>query len=226
MENNYEISQDMTLTKMLANSNSIEIPIIQRDYAQGRKSTEEIRNNFVEELLQSLKKDEKKKVDFVYGTHDGKIYVPYDGQQRLTLLYLITLFLSAGCEDWESVKSLSRFKYLTRDFATEFCRFLATGVDDGSNPFKRIDVFEVKISEKINDDIGFFEAWKNDPTVQSMLVVLDTIQAEFLKITEKESDKKKAAGEYLEKLKKGNIFFDWCTIDAGDSIYIKMNGIN
>ena len=75
---------------------SIEIPIIQRDYAQGRIGKETLRKNFLTDLKEALDKaldkskpHEKMKLDFIYGsTENGKLY-PLDGQQRLTTLWLM-----------------------------------------------------------------------------------------------------------------------------------------
>ena len=122
------IESDMTLNKMLGEINTVEIPIIQRDYAQGRKNAKEIRNDFLRDIFVHLNNNQPMKLSFVYGTTSGGMYVPYDGQQRLTLVYLLTLFLASYCEDWDEVKRLSRFNYYTRDQATAFCKFL-TGFD-------------------------------------------------------------------------------------------------
>ena len=52
---------------------SIEIPIIQRDYAQGRRGKEELRKGFLTNLKAAL--DDKStilKLDFVYGASKKK----------------------------------------------------------------------------------------------------------------------------------------------------------
>lgn len=80
------IESDMTLNKMLGEINTVEIPIIQRDYAQGRKNAKEIRNDFLRDIFVHLNNNQPMKLSFVYGTTSGGMYVPYDGQQRLTLV--------------------------------------------------------------------------------------------------------------------------------------------
>ncbi len=56
--------------------NQIEIPVIQRDYAQGRKNARvtPIRNKFVSDIINALKSkdDSKLHLDFVYGRIEGK----------------------------------------------------------------------------------------------------------------------------------------------------------
>lgn len=54
-------------------NNYIEIPIIQRDYAQGRLGKENLRKNFLGDLKRALDKeppykDTEMKLDFIYGT--------------------------------------------------------------------------------------------------------------------------------------------------------------
>lgn len=71
--------------------NKISIPIIQRDYAQGRKTADivRVRNRFLDSLHDALDEDPIT-LDFVYGDIDDKgVLTPLDGQQRLTTLFLL-----------------------------------------------------------------------------------------------------------------------------------------
>ena len=75
----------------------IVIPIIQRDYAQGRIGKEYLRQRFLGQLLCALKTDtpeSKLVLDFVYGSTEGNILYPLDGQQRLTTLWLLHWYLA------------------------------------------------------------------------------------------------------------------------------------
>ena len=73
----------------LIDSHQITIPIIQRDYVQGRedKEVEVVRHEFLRVLFQALKTGEPVELDFIYGTVDqaGR-FSPLDGQQRLTAI--------------------------------------------------------------------------------------------------------------------------------------------
>ena len=74
----------------------IEIPIIQRDYAQGRKSPEvdRIRKRFLSSIYIALTENKPQKLDFVYGDiDDNKVLTPLDGQQRLTTLFLLHWYI-------------------------------------------------------------------------------------------------------------------------------------
>ena len=79
---------------------AIEIPLFQRDYAQGRKSEQarHVRERFIADLCAALDSDGKSlHLDFVFGDvvnkEDGGKQIPtlypLDGQQRLTTLFLL-----------------------------------------------------------------------------------------------------------------------------------------
>jgi uncharacterized protein with ParB-like and HNH nuclease domain len=81
----------------IENNYNIEIPIIQRDYAQGRKSTFEVRELFLQALFDYLEENiPNRDLDFVYGSteQEGEIekFIPLDGQQRFTTLVFSCLF--------------------------------------------------------------------------------------------------------------------------------------
>ena len=91
--NNFE---ELTFRSLLDKYDKILIPMIQRDYAQGRtdKKAQEVRINLLNDIF-----DEKKKsihFDLIFGScekrneNDGEkqCFVPVDGQQRLTTLFL------------------------------------------------------------------------------------------------------------------------------------------
>ena len=77
--------------------NGIEIPLIQRDYAQGRDmpKVEDIRRRFVGALKKALINNEPITLDFVYGEIDNnRTLIPLDGQQRLTTLFLLHWYIA------------------------------------------------------------------------------------------------------------------------------------
>ncbi len=81
----------MNLRSLLEKYNSILIPRIQRDYAQGRRDnvTNEIRGNLLKDIFSS------KSISFnmIFGESDSAgNFIPIDGQQRLTLLFLLLLY--------------------------------------------------------------------------------------------------------------------------------------
>jgi uncharacterized protein with ParB-like and HNH nuclease domain len=108
----------------LINEHSIQIPIIQRDYAQGRKNQKEVRDNFLNAIFNCLKNNEPIKLDFIYGSVVDSKFQPLDGQQRLTTLFLLHWY-GATKEELLSSKNVSdllqKFTYETRISSREFC---------------------------------------------------------------------------------------------------------
>ena len=96
------MSNKYTLMSLCQEYDKIEIPIIQRDYAQGRKSESKVRSKFVEFLTQAFVSQVPVELDFVYGNvreEDNKsvhTFIPVDGQQRLTTLWLLHWFFLLG----------------------------------------------------------------------------------------------------------------------------------
>lgn len=147
---------------------AIDIPLIQRDYAQGRPGPviEEIRTEFLEVLLSAIAGGEPVGLDFVYGRVKDGILRPLDGQQRLTTLFLLHWYVASAAGRLDPKAPWTRFSYETRPSARLFCERLA------ANPLPHsVD----SASAWITDQEWYQHLWKNDPTIQAMLVMLDTI---------------------------------------------------
>jgi hypothetical protein len=247
----------------LIKETEIEIPIIQRDYAQGRtdERVSEIRKKFIKELLNTIDSQDGKKLnlDFVYGkTHkkneveesernqenvrrlletvkeyskkidfdfdydlkktsvlgnNENIFVPLDGQQRLTTLFLLHFYI--GTKLNADVSLLNGFKFKTRKSSSEFCDKLI------SNRPKLFPLFDSDtISNLLQDQVWFFTNWKKDPTVAGMLVTLDEIEDQIKN------------GNYnlnvcWQNLTNGNVvlfeYFDLKEHGLEDELYVKMN---
>lgn len=156
----------------LLEKHEIVVPIIQRDYAQGRKGKEELRYKFLTTLKEALVDDDKEaKLDFVYGGVDNKQMAPLDGQQRLTTLWLLHWFIAfrAGILNTDKgvCAQLKKFYYATRPSSTEFCRRL---VDE----FSKIDDPNgiTRIVEYIKNQHWYYRYYNNDPTIQAMLMMI------------------------------------------------------
>lgn len=172
MENKYK-GKTLSFWQLLQESN-IEIPIIQRDYAQGRKDKEEIRDNFLNALYQSLIDQSPIKLDFIYGSNEDKVFQPLDGQQRLTTLFLLYWYAykKDRISDLKSEDLLKKFSYETRISSREFCSAIVINLVD----------FELgieKLSGIIIDSSWFFLSWKKDPTIDAMLRTIDDIHIKF-----------------------------------------------
>ena len=111
----------------LIGQNRIEIPIIQRDYAQGRIEESRIARKFITKIKNKLVAKEKLNLDFVYGKIENNTLIPLDGQQRLTTLFLLHWFLATKEKEelTDEIKTiLSNFSYETRPSSQDFCRKL------------------------------------------------------------------------------------------------------
>ena len=67
------------------------IPTIQRDYALGRRNNVDKRNSFLIALKTAVCTNEQLPLDFVYGVDNDTMFIPLDGQQRLTTLWVLRM---------------------------------------------------------------------------------------------------------------------------------------
>ena len=143
----------------------IKIPIIQRDYAQGRKGKSALRRRFLTSIHNALAKEEPLKLDFVYGTVRANVSLPLDGQQRLTTLWLLHWFAAYKAKKLVEVKTiLKKFSYETRISSRIFCELLCDF--DGEPESGKT------IAESIQNQTWFHSAWEQDPTIAAMLCMI------------------------------------------------------
>ena len=192
---------------------SIEIPIIQRDYAQGRsdKRSKEIRETFLKTLIRAIEEKVPIELDFVYGKRDKNKVFLLDGQQRITTLYLLHWYIAQRIRKPSLLKEVT-LGYHVRQYADEFTQKL-------SDENILIDFSSSIPSVAVCDCSWFFEAWKHDPTVSGMLNTLDTIH-ELLK------DKEINEERYWQLLENGAVTFYWLDLEEHhltDELYLKMN---
>lgn len=203
------------------------IPMVQRDYAQGRNTADviRVRNRFLRKIKEYLTQPkapfETMKMDFVYGetekvwstTESDKlekiVVTPLDGQQRLTTLFLLHWYAAKretrlSPEDYAF---LQHFTYDIRPSSRDFCAQLLHFVPS----------FASSLKSQLTDQFWFMGEWHNDPTIEGMLVMLDAIQKEFAEV------------ENLWDLLTGTaeriVFFFLPLAENGlsDELYIKMN---
>ena len=55
------------------------IPILQRDYAQGRDGKEYIREVFLKDIKDAVENNKPLTMDFVYGYQEHDVFYPLDG---------------------------------------------------------------------------------------------------------------------------------------------------
>ena len=159
----------------LLKQGKLRIPKIQRDYAQGRKNqkVDEIRKVFIHTLLLVVKgKRPATELDFIYGSNQNNAFEPLDGQQRLTTLFLLH-WMMGGKLCLPDDKKHSIFTYETRNTSAEFCDEI---VQHEAIQFVHEAQKKKKSPSKIIRGRDWFKwEWKYDPTIQSMLVMIDAI---------------------------------------------------
>lgn len=204
----------------------IEIPAIQRDYAQGRPQVKRVRESFLAAIQKALLEGKALDLDFVYGntkkTELGQAFVPIDGQQRLTTLFLLHWYL-AYVEGKTSFRELQkrfqlpngkpRFSYATRASAQEFCQALVQQAALDTRPRSLKDDFKAFLK----DCSWFYSSWEQDPTVRAMLHMLQALHVYFYK------DRKAA---YAALFGQNYLQFEVLNLDdwqLTDDLYIKMN---
>lgn len=225
----------------LLKENKIEIPIIQRDYAQGREGKEYLRQTFLESLKEALDENKVLKLDFVYGSTENGALQPLDGQQRLTTLWLLHWYIAMRAGKLhEAGETLKKFTYETRISSREFCEELCNASNFDSYVKYYIECKPLEkcprksIVDFITSKTWFYSSWKQDPTIQSMLRMLGGTQIKGKSGNDIPDGIEEVFGEssafekYLEKLESDNapiVFYYLPLKDFGlsDDLYIKMN---
>lgn len=200
-----------TLSELLE-TNIVEIPIVQRDYAQGRKDEHAtlVRSNLLSDIKDAvLGVTTTLDLNFVYGKEVNGKFIPLDGQQRLTTLFLLHLFAFKNEDSFS--ETLQKFTYETRKSSRDFFEALIQNRREALSS-------NGKVSSIILDSEWFITEWENDPTVQSALVVLDEIVKMF-------SDVDNLSKRLIQKEDKPLVFQFLKMDDLGmeDSLYIKLN---
>jgi hypothetical protein len=221
-----ESGSQITLIQLLGRHHRIQIPMIQRDYAQGRKSAEDVREEFLGTLQQAFALSPNDvalplNLDFIYGSVDidgPARFLPLDGQQRLTTLFLLHWYLAwrDGCQaEFRQVfceGTRSRFSYSVRPSSAEFFDELvnfwpAREAADGAS-----------LARLITNQAWYFRYWRLDPTIQSCITMLEAIHQHFSDVT--------GAYERLMDEQQPVITFQLLDLEhfgLSDDLYIKMN---
>lgn len=221
-----ESGSQITLKQLLGRHQRIQIPMIQRDYAQGRPAAEDVREEFLGTLQQAFAlapSDDALplNLDFIYGSVDIdglSRFLPLDGQQRLTTLFLLHWYLAwrDGCE--AAFRQVfcegtgSRFSYSVRPSSAEF-------FDELVNFWPARDAADgTSLAKLITNQAWYFRYWRLDPTIQSCLTMLKAIHRHFCDVT----------GAYARLMDEQQPVITFQLLDLehfglSDDLYIKMN---
>lgn len=207
--------QRLTYSQLIARDNYIIIPKIQRDYAQGRSMEVDIRAARIrKKLLKDIFYMGEQGLDFqiVFGSEEirseissnnprPKVFIPIDGQQRLTTLFLLSLYRDKSHRKQDIPVA---FLYETRRAATDFCAAIVKNdwIGFPNNSPKKV----------ILNSTWFKQYWLQDPTVDAMLRMLDGIH----KMEE-------TSGHFPDIDKIHFSYFNIGLASRSDEIYLKMN---
>lgn len=194
----------------LISSKNIQIPIIQRDYAQGRERNIEICKEFLLTIKESIVSGIPINLDFVYGNDIGDTFQPLDGQQRLTTLFLLHWYAYQKEEpnNTDIKEKLINFSYQTRLSSRRFCESLVKN--------KVSFLSNEKISDTIRDSEWYYLSWDQDPTIRAMLNSIDLIHEIFAEVD----------GIWNLLSEKQLVTFNLLVLEnfgLSDDLYIKMN---
>ncbi|MES2418301.1 MAG: DUF262 domain-containing protein [Bacteroidota bacterium] len=228
--NDYINSGERLSFAQLLVDNTISIPLIQRDYVQGRVSEDEVRTEFLNALINYLKEGTPfRDLDFIYGfLNENKILYPLDGQQRLTTLMLLHWFLANKESKFNQYKQICtkeiegklvpKFSYENRVSSKEFCNELFSRELDFSSLLIEDANRKNSMSKTIRNYNWYASVWDYDPTIQNILNMLDAMHHLFLH----ESNFFEALVNQ-EKPIITFLFMDLGKNNLSDDLYIKMN---
>jgi hypothetical protein len=213
---------------LLERHGQIRIPMLQRDYAQGRDDQEEVRERFLDALQEALElpDDDPRlplNLDFIYGSVEESrgetSFYPLDGQQRLTTLFLMHWYLAWKDDRWGEFQKLflredgnARFAYSVRTTSSEFFnKLVAHHPSDTPEQVPNLTAW-------ITDQPWYFRYWRFDPTIVSALNMLEALHKRFAQ----------SEGLYgrLTDAQRPAITFqllDFKHFGLSDDLYIKMN---
>ena len=200
---------------------AIKIPMIQRDYAQGRDDpkAERIRKVFIAALTTAvMPKAVPIGLDFVYGNISQGVLSPLDGQQRLTALFLLHWYLAVRSGGTDA--PWLQFTYETRASARQFCEELRKAASPGVPIEFKPNFSGQTPAEWIKDQSWFMPGWKSEPTISSMLVVLDHMHTLLAEI-----DTATALASLTHRDPPAIHFhvLDLAEMGLDDDIYVRMN---
>lgn len=185
------------------------IPLLQRDYVQGGK--ESVISPFIDSLLDETNPSD---LNYIYGYTEHGSFIPVDGQQRLTTLWLLYLYAAAKAGMMSDFTV--NLTFLSREYAGDFCERLKCKMPEVLQKATEND----SLNSIIQDEYWFLSSWLNNTTVKNMLLTLKYIH-------------RKCAGQEAETLWKHLLSEDGITFSfldmseengLDDDIYIKMNG--
>ena len=226
-----DASSPKTLLDLLGRYRVV-VPAIQRHYVQGANTAKAktVRGRFLNDIFSHFLQHPHVpfKLDYIFGpirTEGDDAFVPVDGQQRLTTLWLLARYAAekVSCDETRSglLRLLAKFTYEGRVYARRFCSGLTRQgtpkwwKDNGGCCAHLKPSVVLRRLELLN------AGWVVDATVSSMVVMLDAIHEMWIR-SETVGPKSIDAEQFLEFLWT-QVRFELCHDQFADDIYMKMN---
>lgn len=222
--------------KKLINDYIIYVPEFQRNYLQGDDSNESIkykRDRLLDDIFDCIKSQSKSiNLGFIYGrvekSYKGKLFYPYDGQQRLTTLYFLYLLIYFKFKKYDEIDSIKeKLSYQTRISTNRFIESFLSWILDSKekdniyNEFWNKDGKDLK-GFVMSQDWFMMTEWNYDVSIINMLSIIVEISR---RIKENLGDKTGIVN-FIDKDENNPFQFDFIYVDdisKSDDLYIKIN---
>lgn len=232
---NFITGETYTLSELFSGNHRIIIPDLQRDYCWGDKvhtdEKKELVSGFVNNLIHQFNNSQYKEflnLGLLYGYEAPTNHIQLcDGQQRITTLYLLLGMLNRKTEDNVFRKYLiSDYEYLQDDKEP----YLQYSIRETSLYFlsdlvchffikEKKDTYFVNNCEDIEQSTWFFNDYKYDPSIQSMiraLFIIDNI------VNKKDKDWCREFGVFLTT-KLTFMYYDMGNRKNGEETFVVIN---
>lgn len=222
--------------KKLINDYIIYVPEFQRNYLQGDDSNESIkykRDRLLDDIFNCIESQSKSiNLGFIYGrveeSYKGKLFYPYDGQQRLTTLYFLYLLIYFKFNKYDEIDSIKeKLSYQTRISTNRFIESFLSWILDSKekdniyNDFWNKDGKDLK-GFIMSQDWFMMTEWNYDVSIINMLSIIVEISR---RINENLGDKTGIVN-FIDKDENNPFQFDFIYVDdisKSDDLYIKIN---
>ncbi len=222
--------------KKLINDYIIYVPEFQRNYLQGDDSNESIkykRDRLLDDIFNCIE-SQSKSIDlgFIYGrveeSYKGKLFYPYDGQQRLTTLYFLYLLIYFKFNKYDEIDSIKKkLSYQTRISTNRFIESFLSWILDSKekdniyNDFWNKDGKDLK-GFIMSQDWFMMTEWNYDVSIINMLSIIVEISGRI----KKNLGDKTGIDNFIDKDENNPFQFDFIYVDdisKSDDLYIKIN---
>ncbi len=221
--------------KKLINDYIIYVPEFQRNYLQGDDSKESIkdkRDRLLKDIFECIE-SQSKSIDlgFIYGrveqSYKGKLFYPYDGQQRLTTLYFLYLLIYFKYKKYDEINSIKeKLSYQTRISTNRFIESFLSWILDSKEKDNIYNDFWNKDGKNLkgfimSQDWFMMTEWNYDVSIINMLSIIVEISRRVKNLGDITN-----IVNFINKDENNPFQFDFIYVDdisKSDDLYIKIN---